>query len=179
MQVLQAPNTFYQTAMDDTTVIKLGGGVLVIDGLHDDQVPPLCKDWVLLRCPNSKEVCSKRHYYTSQEEKARSAKLRMEVDARLERKVIEALTQREDLLSAIMNEQNNATRRFQDNVGSYVRESDVRPLLDLMAQMRAATVEVVENISKWRDAVRLQRLKMKHGGGPGALGVIVPWLSTI
>ena len=169
MQVLQAPNTFYQTAMDDTTVIKLGGGVLVIDGLHDDQVPPLCKDWVLLRCPNSKEVCSKRHYYTSQEEKARSAKLRMEVDARLERKVIEALTQREDLLSAIMNEQNNATRRFQDNVGSYVRESDVRPLLDLMAQMRAATVEVVENISKWRDAVRLQRLKMKHGGGPGAL----------
>ena len=28
---------------------------------------------------------------------------------------------------------------------------------------------VVENISKWRDAVRLQRLKMKHGGGPGAL----------
>ena len=169
MQVLQAPNTFYQMAMDDTTVIKLGGGVTVIDGLHDDQVPSLCKEWVLLRCPNSKDVCPRRHYYTSKEEKARSAKLRTEVDARLERKVVEALTQREDLLTAIMNESSNATRRFQDHVGSYVRESDVRPLLDLLAQMRAATVEVVENIKEWRNAVRLMRLKMKHGGGPGAM----------
>ena len=169
MQVLQAPNTFYQMAMDDTTVIKLGGGVTVIDGLHNDQVPPLCKEWVLLRCPNSKDVCSKRHYYTSKEEKARSAKLRTEVDARLERKVVEALTQREDLLKAIMNESSNATRRFQDHVGSYVRENDVRPLLDLLAQMRAATVEVVENIKEWRNAVRVMRLKMKHGGGPGAM----------
>ena len=52
-----------------------------------------------------------------------------------------------------MNEQNNATRRFQGSCWFYVRESDVRPLLDLLAQMRAATVEVVENIKEWRNAV--------------------------
>ena len=74
MQVLQAPNTFYQMAMDDTTVIKLGG-VTVIDGLHDDQVPILCvKNGFLLRCPNSKEVCPRRHYYTSQRRKSKRCK---------------------------------------------------------------------------------------------------------
>ena len=168
MQVLQAPNTFYQMSMDDTTVIRLGGGVTVIEGLQNHQVPPLCKDWVFLRCPNSKEKCSKRHYYTSKEEKARNTAMRSDVDTRLERRVIECLTHREDLIVAIQRATKNATRKFQDHTDAFVRESDVKPLLDLLAQIRAVTVETVEAIKEWRDAARAVRLKLEHGGGVGA-----------
>ena len=168
MAVLQAPNTFYQMAMDDTSVVRLGGGITVVEGMHENQVPSLCRDWVLLRCPNSKEICGRRHFYTSKEEKARSAAHRQEVDSRLERRVVECLTQREDLIRAIERAAKESTKKFQDHTDAFVRKSDVCELLDLLAQIRAATVEVVEAIKVWRDAARAMRTKLLHGSGSGA-----------
>ena len=168
MAVLQAPNTFYQMAMDDTSVVRLGGGITVVEGMHENQVPSLCRDWVLLRCPNSKEICGRRHFYTSKEEKARSAAHRQEVDSRLERRVVECLTQREDLIRAIERAAKESTKKFQDHKDAFVRKSDVCELLDLLAQIRAATVEVVEAIKVWRDAARAMRTKLLHGSGSGA-----------
>ena len=91
----QAPNVFYQRAEDDSMVSKLGGGANVISGIDASQVPPLCKKWVMLSCPLPSGDCTGRHYYTSNEEKARSVDQRQKVDAVLERRVVETLTQRE------------------------------------------------------------------------------------
>ena len=76
-------------------VSKLGGGANVISGIDASQVPPLCKKWVMLSCPLPSGDCTGRHYYTSNEEKARSVDQRQKVDAVLERRVVETLTQRE------------------------------------------------------------------------------------
>ena len=98
----------------------------------------------------------------------RNTAMRSEVDTRLERRVIECFTQREDLILAIQKETTIATRKFQDHTDTSVRASDVAHLLDLLAQTRAVTVETIEAIKEWRDAVRDTRLKLEHGGGAGA-----------
>ena len=161
----QAPNVFYQRAEDDAMVSKLGGGAHVIGGVDASQVPPLCKKWVMLSCPLPATACHHRHYYTSNEEKARSVDKRQTVDAVLERRVVETLTQREDTLRLLRRASADATRKFMDHTDATVRDEDVKRLLDLLAQVRACTVEVVEAIVAWRNAVAEQRNKLQMNNG--------------
>jgi hypothetical protein len=160
----QAPNVFFQRAEDDSLVSKLGGGSNIVGGVDASQVPPLCKKWVMLACPLPSGECSHRHYYTSKEEKARGVTKRQSVDAKLERRVVEALTQREDTLRLIHRAAADATRKFMDHTDADVREKDVKNLLNLLSQMRIATVEAIEAIVAWREAVAEQRMKMKLNG---------------
>ena len=161
----QAPNVFFQRAEDDAMVSKLAGGSGVIGGVDASQVPPLCQKWVMLSCPKPAVDCHHRHYYTSNEEKARSVNKRQQVDAKLERRVIETLTQREDTLRLLTLAAADATRKFMDHTDADVHDEDVQRLFDLLAQVRACTVEVVEAIVVWRNAVAEQRMKLKLNGG--------------
>ena len=90
---------------------------------------------------------------------------RQTVDAKLERRVVETLTQREDTLRLLHRASADATRKFMEHTDADVRVEDVTQLLDLLGQMRICTVEAVEAIVTWRDAVAVQRMKIKLNGG--------------
>ena len=162
----QAPNVFFQRAEDDSLVNSLGGGGSdVVSGVDASQVPPLCKQWVMLSCPLPAGACARRHYYTSQEEKARGVTKRQTIDAKLERRVVETLTQREDTLRLLHRAAADATRKFMEHTDADVREEDVQKLLQLLSQMRVATVEAVEAIVVWRTAVAKERARLKLNAG--------------
>ena len=55
----------------------------------------------------------------------------------------------------------DATRKFMEHTDATVRDEDVKRLLDLLSQVRSCTVEVVEAIVVWRDAVSEQRMKLQ------------------
>ena len=141
-------------------VAKLSGGSSIV-AVDKSQVPSLCHDWVMLRCPNEPSLCPRRHYYTSAEEKAMAVANRQKVDARLERRVVECLTQREDLIRLLRRAAADATRKFMDHTDADVRDEDVKQLLDLLMQTRVSTVESIEAIVEWRDAVAEARTKLR------------------
>ena len=66
-----------------------------------------------------------------------------------------------DTLRLLQRASSDATRKFMEHTDATVRDEDVKRLLDLLSQVRSCTVEVVEAIVVWRDAVREQRMKLQ------------------
>ena len=69
------------------------------------------------------------------------------------------------LLSAVTAELildvSEVPHKFMEHTDATVRDEDVKRLLDLLSQVRSCTVEVVEAIVVWRDAVSEQRMKLQ------------------
>ena len=66
-----------------------------------------------------------------------------------------------DTLRLLQRASSDATRKFMEHTDATVRDEDVKRLLDLLSQVRSCTVEVVEAIVVWRDAVSEQRMKLQ------------------
>lgn len=141
------------------------------------QVPLLCREWVLMKCPFAATSCHKRHYFASGIERDKWVAWRLHREQEIDAKALEAILNREVILTRlhIVAEQANKmylglqfddqpfTESQQCNIprlevgthdaGSRKRDTTllgiVSPITALLDKLRVATVETVEAITEW------------------------------
>ena len=121
--------------------------------LKADQAPPLCRRWAMQGCPNTSGKCRHRHYFINNPEAEAWTSKRIAKNRKLERDVVNCITEREGLLASIEEEGMAAQRKYNEHLSGYVQLSDVSELLHMLAQLRVATVRTIEAIVRWRDDV--------------------------
>jgi hypothetical protein len=149
------PNMSRQADEKDVAAM-LGGDPRIFRTLKE-KVPPLDIDWVFLtRQPNGQWHPYRRQYYVDAEEKKHFEALRRSTDCKLELGVLRCISRRESHIQEINGASKRAAKLFAAHTKSVQRE-DVQELIQLMDQMRLATVETVEAIVSWRKYTEGQR----------------------
>eukprot|EP00936_MAST-01D_sp_MAST-1D-sp1_P002695 g2695.t1 len=164
MAALQAPNITYQATAADAALL-LGEAPRVFNNVDPEHVPPLCRAWVMCACGKSGIACPGRHYYVSEEEKAYNEELRSSTDMKLETEVLRCISRREQLLEALQTASTQALKKYQMHM-TKVKHEDVADMLNLLEQLRLASVQTIEAIQKWRGYVEnIGRMMEDHAQG--------------
>eukprot|EP00903_Cladosiphon_okamuranus_P008959 g8573.t1 len=134
-------------------------------------VAPLCKRWVARACPKNQIQCRCRHYFISIAEKDGMVAWREGRRSRAELEVLACIAKRETLLFEAEKEGIACRRRFLSETRTKVDEDDVAGILNLLDQLRLASVRVVEAICRWREDIQAARMASSplcdDGGGEG------------
>ncbi|CAM9271234.1 unnamed protein product, partial [Discosporangium mesarthrocarpum] len=136
---------------------------------EDDRVVPcmpegaplLCKRWVAQACPKKCIQCRCRHYFISESERETMLAWRQSRHSKAEITVLRCIAMRESLLEEARKEASLCSRNFLLSTRTQVEDQDVRLLVNILNQLRLASVKVVEAISYWQkdeQAVRLGAL---------------------
>ena len=72
----------------------------------------------------------------------------------VEERLVKLVVQREQILTALRVTAAEADHRFRDNTNTHVHLEDVSAIVDLMRELQRTTVEVVEDIERWRARAR-------------------------
>uniref|UniRef100_K3WU95 Uncharacterized protein n=1 Tax=Globisporangium ultimum (strain ATCC 200006 / CBS 805.95 / DAOM BR144) TaxID=431595 RepID=K3WU95_GLOUD len=144
----------------------------------------LCREWVLfLGCSRRQEKpkdgtsvppkqkiglgCLKRHYYISVEEKETMTIWAQDVEAALEKNVLQSIIRREAALDRVHHLCNKCVSKFQQNL-SRDAEKVARKILVELNIVRFLSVRVFEAIDKWRAHARklgFARVDVRNGSG--------------
>lgn len=163
--VVDIPNISLQTTSGDQ---NSSARRIISTSISPCHVPTICKDWILFRCAIDAKVCRRRHFYISAEERREWSRWRSLKEQKLDANALDAVLRREALLAKLRGVaeaagsqylENDRTKSSNDAELAESLEKMVAPVLAVLDELRAATVETTEAISEWRNHFALQRRK--------------------
>mmetsp|Transcript_7542 Transcript_7542/g.23722 ORF Transcript_7542/g.23722 Transcript_7542/m.23722 type:complete len:2081 (-) Transcript_7542:3199-9441(-) len=163
-------STCWRQANSESKLIKVliprVDRVLVATSANVARAPPLCVDWVQLKCKRRMSACRGRHYYASLTERDTWLKIRTYEKEAQDMRVLTCILKREALLEELHTVVNEVKTNYlsaqlchdlsadpaalQKTVkGNSASES--QSIVDLLDQLRVSGVECVESLASWRD----------------------------